>query len=626
MVSQSTPTALSVDPPQMLLRRLSRRIRRLLAATRDIYEMVPDARFVLWLALVGSLLLALADGLVAVAVIPIVGEVVGGKSQGFAIVAWLKEVIRSMSGTDPVARMMWGASILIAGMVIRQVVNGIVQTIGFIASLKVVMRLRESLVDALLHTDFSYLDTIESGRLRQVIMAEMPQVGTFVRGVVGVVSSLLTVIVLVAIMVGVNANLVLLALALSPLALAWKYFHSRLLYRKATYRTQLGHALAQTLNEAIMGLRQLKLTNRQAEFGRQMTVQSRETESARNDQFLLVTWEPLAIQVVALIIILALLWLAPATGISSFDEVVVFAFLLYRLMPSLMNLNTNFNVMLVNEPSVDNALTAYGECRAARENPSSPDAEPVGEIDRIEFLNTGLDLGRRRGILADVNIKARRGEIIAVVGASGAGKTSLVHLLLGMYRPSSGRIEIDGRDIGGLQLEGLRRNIGIVSQDVHLFDTTVANIIKGGSPTLAQDDVEHAARGAGIHDFVQTLPKKYETRVGERGVTLSGGQRQRLLLAQVLARQPSVIIFDEATSALDSLNEKHIFETIQSWKDDHISIVITHRLENLGFATRIYVLDEGRVVQTGSWSELSSIDGTFRQMLQRTDRTTKAEA
>jgi ATP-binding cassette subfamily B protein len=228
--------------------------------------------------------------------------------------------------------------------------------------------------------------------------------------------------------------------------------------------------------------------------------------------------------------------------------------------------------------------------------------------------------------LADVSVEARRGEMIGIVGRSGAGKSSLIHILLGMYPVSSGRIQIDDRNILEIDRMSLRQQIGIVSQDVHLFDTTIREVIAGGNPSLTDSEIVAAAHEAGIDDFIDTLPARYGTRVGERGMTLSGGQRQRLLLAQILARRPSVLVFDEAPSALDSRHEQRIFETIDKLRSDRICIVVTHRVERLRNASRIYVMSEGRIVQQGSWDALVAVEGPFQELRKSTPQAVEATA
>lgn len=589
----------------------------LVHAQRDLYRMVPAARPYIWLALLGSVVLALADGLVAIAIMPLVGQVVGGSPDGVSLHSWLGGIIEPERLQDPVIRLMASASVLVGGIILRHIVNGVVQTIAYAASLRVVMRLRDLVVQALLRTTFTYLDTVESGHIRQAVMTEMPQAGSYVRAAIGFVSNFLTAAVILCIMMYSDAVLVALTLAVTPLALAWKYFYSRFLYRKATQRTEVGISLAQTLNEAILGARQLKLTNREAEFTGQLWAQSRETERARNAQFLLVTWEPLLIQVTALAVIVSLIWFAPLLGISSFDRIVIFAFLLYRLMPSLLQMSTNFNSLLIAEPSVGHALKVYSGCRAAHEElRNRPDDVKLSSLEDIRFVDVDFAFGQRRRALRRVSFAARRGEMIAVAGKSGAGKSSLVHLLLGMYQPTAGSILLDGHDLRAVDLETLRRQIGIVTQDVHLFDTTIRDVIAAGRRDVPEEEIRQSARLADIEDFIESLPRRYDTRVGERGMRMSGGQRQRLLLAQVLARRPSVIVFDEATSALDLVTEQRVFETLQRLQPDHILIVITHRLSNLRNASRIYVLEDGAVAQCGTWEQLSAVEGAFQRLLQ----------
>jgi len=189
----------------------------------------------------------------------------------------------------------------------------------------------------------------------------------------------------------------------------------------------------------------------------------------------------------------------------------------------------------------------------------------------------------------------------------------------------SGRILLDDRDVSEIGLATLRSTVGVVSQDIHLFNTSVLDLIRGGDPEMPLERVEQAARQAEADVFIRGLPQGYRTKVGERGVRLSGGQRQRLMLAQVYARRTPVVILDEATSALDLVTERQILRKLQAERAERITLVVTHRLANLTDVDRIYVLEAGRIVEAGRWEELLAREGTFARLLHRQLPETAAE-
>lgn len=216
--------------------------------------------------------------------------------------------------------------------------------------------------------------------------------------------------------------------------------------------------------------------------------------------------------------------------------------------------------------------------------------------------------------LRGVNLEVRAGEVVALVGESGAGKTSLVHLLPRFYEPTSGGITIDGVDIAQVSLASLRAQIGIVSQDIVLFDDSVQNNILYGRPQATMEDVYEAARAAYAHEFIAALPQGYETVIGERGVRLSGGEKQRVAIARALLRNPPILILDEATSSLDSASEHMVQHALDNLMKDRTTFVIAHRLSTVHHAERIVVLHQGAIVETGRHKTLLAREGVYARL------------
>jgi subfamily B ATP-binding cassette protein MsbA len=218
-------------------------------------------------------------------------------------------------------------------------------------------------------------------------------------------------------------------------------------------------------------------------------------------------------------------------------------------------------------------------------------------------------------VLRNVTLRARRGDVIALVGSSGAGKTTLVDLIPRFYEPTAGRITLDGVDTRDITLPSLRALIGIVSQDTVLFHDTVRNNIAYGAPdkyTNAQ--IEFAARAANAHGFIAALPDGYDTILGERGTRLSGGQRQRLAIARALLSDPPILILDEATSALDTESERLVQGAIDRLLEGRTVFVIAHRLSTVQHATQIVVLDHGEVIERGTHAELLEARGAYYRL------------
>jgi subfamily B ATP-binding cassette protein MsbA len=217
-------------------------------------------------------------------------------------------------------------------------------------------------------------------------------------------------------------------------------------------------------------------------------------------------------------------------------------------------------------------------------------------------------------VLRDINLVVEAGEVVALVGASGAGKTSLVHLVPRFYEPTSGCITIDGVDIRHVSLASLRAHIGIVSQDVVLFDDTLWQNIRYGNLHASDTQVQAAARAAYAHDFVLHMSQGYDTVIGERGVRLSGGEKQRIAIARALLRNAPILILDEATSALDSASEQVVQYALANLMKDRTTFVIAHRLSTVRHASKIVVMHEGTIVEIGPHDELLAKDGYYSQL------------
>lgn len=249
-------------------------------------------------------------------------------------------------------------------------------------------------------------------------------------------------------------------------------------------------------------------------------------------------------------------------------------------------------------------MTQFGRELRAHEEGTAHGSEAFSFAKEIRFENVSLQYGEGEEALKDMNIAIRRGHMLALIGPSGAGKTSLVDLLLRLFEPSSGRLLVDGVDAKSVPLADWRSRFAYVSQDPFLFNGTIAENICFFREDIAQDEIEAAARQANIYDFITTLPEGFATVVGDRGVLLSGGQRQRIVLARALACKPDILVLDEATSALDTESERLIQESIHALHGKVTVLVIAHRLSTIENADEIVVLDRGRVVEQGSPQEL----------------------
>lgn len=245
---------------------------------------------------------------------------------------------------------------------------------------------------------------------------------------------------------------------------------------------------------------------------------------------------------------------------------------------------------------------------------------------RVRFEHVSFHYNKDRRIIRDVSFEIPPGHKVAVVGPSGAGKSTLARLLFRFYDATQGSISIDGQDIRSVTQESLRANIGIVPQDTVLFNHSIEHNIRYAKLDASRDEIINAARMANIHDFIDSLPEKYDTIVGERGLKLSGGEKQRIAIARVILKNPKILVFDEATSSLDSHSEKQILTALKAVAEQHTTLVIAHRLSTIIDADNIIVLEQGQIAEQGTHQQLLTQNGLYAHLWKLQQEEKKKEA
>jgi ABC-type multidrug transport system fused ATPase/permease subunit len=387
-------------------------------------------------------------------------------------------------------------------------------------------------------------------------------------------------------------------------------------------RTRADTARFRQAHEVFGGFKELRLLGRESSYSHRFATSSLEhaNATARGETLALVPM--FFVQAVAVSAgIAALLYLVWSYGDvnSALPSIAAFAYGAYRLMPSLQSLMSEASVVRYTRPALDRFYLDHQEAVHARREDIDATPQPVAEVDTIEVKALDFQYeGRERPALSGIDLRVARGERIGIVGSSGSGKSTLVDLIVGLLTPTAGQVLIDGAPLETIGPRRWQRSLGYVPQTIFLSDDTIRANIAFGVPEseIDQAAVEEAARAANLHQFVsRELEAGYDTVVGDRGIRLSGGQRQRIGLARALYRKPKILVFDEATSALDNETEAAVMATINELPGRLTLITVAHRLSTVEPFDRIYVLDAGRVVGTGSFTYLSQHSGKFQDLL-----------
>jgi subfamily B ATP-binding cassette protein MsbA len=363
--------------------------------------------------------------------------------------------------------------------------------------------------------------------------------------------------------------------------------------------------------EFIQGIRTIHAFSTQ-EFERKRYYEASEkiVNTVKSIDVIALVVKPVA-ESVSTLILISMIIVALVTGLMKVSALLTFFFVLFRIIPMTQDLNGVVAFLTTQSGAVENIKNLLKtDDKIYFQNGT---IKFTGLKRSIDLVSVDFDYGLNQRVLHNITLSIKQGEMTALIGSSGAGKTTLADLIPRFHDASDGYIYIDEVDIRKFEINSLRRQIAVVSQDTFIFNTSVWKNIAYGTPKVTETEIKEAARLANALEFILEMPEGFNTQLGDRGVRLSGGQRQRIAIARALLRNPEILILDEATSALDSVSERLIQESLEKLSAGRTVIAIAHRLSTIAKANKVVVLEQGRIVEQGKYQELLEQKGKLWQ-------------
>jgi ATP-binding cassette subfamily B protein len=483
-------------------------------------------------------------------------------------------------------------------------------------ALDVEMDLRQGLYSHLVRLSFGFYDRHQTGQLMSRATVDLQGVRFFLGyGLIFFFQNLLTVVSVTVVLFFFEWHLALIVLAVTPFLVALAYRYSHVAHPTLRDVQQKLADVATVSEENIVGVHVVKAFAQEPAEQEKFAVrndalfgQTIRANRQRATYVPLLSFVPLLAQAAVLLFGARMV----ADGSLSVGAFVAFNLYLALLVTPLRSLGMWVGQAQRATASGERIFEVLDEPEEVADSPGAPDLPPGDGAIRFENMSFSYLPGRP--VLEHLDLGLEAGTTVALIGHTGSGKTTLASLVPRFYDVDSGRVLVDGVDVRDVTLASLRREIGVIPQDPFLFSTTVRENIAFGRPEMSDEEVERVSRLAQAHEFVERLPQRYETVIGERGITLSGGQRQRIAIARALAIDPRILILDDATASVDATTEARVRAGLREVMQDRTTLIIAHRLSTIALADEIVVLDSGRIAARGTHDELLETSPVYREI------------
>ncbi|MBP8250807.1 MAG: ABC transporter ATP-binding protein [Herpetosiphon sp.] len=508
------------------------------------------------------------------------------------------------------------AGIILLVAIVRGVFGFVQRYYGEWLSYRVAYDIRNRFYDKLQHLPFAFHDRNQTGDLMSRATSDISEAERFIGvGLLELISITLLLIGVVIAMLVESVKLTLFALVTLPILIVATIDFGRTIEPMFTKIQEQMGKLSTVMQESLTGIRVVKAFAREPH---ELQKFDHDNDKWFDRRFMVIKmWArhwPFFTFLIA-VSVMILLWFGGPMAMN--NEITVgslFAMISYVLMLNHPVQRLGFFVNLA-ATAVASSARVFSIIDAPNELADKPDALAMDEIrGHVRFDHVSFAYSEGRATLDDVSFEAKPGEVVALMGPTGSGKSTITNLIPRFYDPSAGVVSVDGVDVRDVAIHSLRRHIGIVLQDPFLFSSSIADNIAYGRPDATREDIITAAKIARAHDFIETFSEGYDTKVGERGVTLSGGQKQRVAIARALLLNPRILILDDSTSSVDTETEHLIQQALQQLMYGRTTFVIAQRLLTLKNADQILVLDHGKIVQRGSHDQLLREGGLYRDI------------